>query len=68
MKGNRQLVVNWKAMDGAAHGKRKLVLRQNERKLYTCPVKLCLHADFRSSRGLRKHVTRGITILTSNLK
>ena len=57
MKGNRQLVVNWKAMDGAAHGKRKLVLRQNERKLYTCPVKLCLHADFRSSRGLRKHVT-----------
>ena len=56
MKRARSLVVNWKAVEGAAHGKRKLLLRKNEHNFYTCPVKLCLHADFKSSRGLRKHI------------
>ena len=53
---SRTLHVNWKAVEGAAHGKRKLSLRKNDYGLYTCPVKLCLHADFNSSRGLRKHI------------
>ena len=56
MKRCRELLVNWKALNGAANGKRKLILRQNDRNLYTCPAKLCLHADFKSSRGLRKHI------------
>ena len=56
MKRSRCLFVNWKAMDGSAHGKRKLVLRKNDHQMYTCPVKLCLHCDFKSSRGLRKHI------------
>lgn len=56
MKRNRCLNVNWKAMNGATHGKRKLILRENDKGLYTCPVKYCLYADFKSSRGLRKHI------------
>ena len=55
-KASRCLFVDWKAVNGAAHGKRKLIIRENESSLFTCPVKLCLHADFRSSRGLRKHI------------
>jgi len=56
MKRSRNLYVNWKAVDGAAHGKRKLVIKKNEQDSYTCPVKLCLHDNFKSSRGLRKHI------------
>ena len=56
MQSTRNLVVNWKALDGAAHGKRRLILRKNPGNRFTCPVKLCLHADFNSSRGLRKHI------------
>ena len=56
MKRSRCLFVNWKAMDGSAHGKRKLVLLKNDHQMYTCPVKLCLHCDYKSSRGLRKHI------------
>ena len=56
MKRSRVLNVNWQAVDGAAHSRRKLILRSNEENMYTCPVKLCLHADFKSSRGLRKHI------------
>jgi len=41
---------------GAAHGKRKLILRANNYNKFTCPIKLCLHADFSSIRGLRKHI------------
>ena len=46
----------WKALDGTAHGKKTLKLRPNVKNLYTCAVKLCLHADFKSCRGLRKHI------------
>jgi len=56
MKRSRCLIVNWKAVDGASHGKRKLAIRRNDQGSYTCPVKLCLHDNFKSSRGLRKHV------------
>ena len=56
MRRPRRLQVNWKALEGAAHGKRTLKLRPNAKNLYTCPVKLCLHADFKSCRGLRKHI------------
>ena len=56
MPRQRRLQVNWKALAGAAHGKRTLKLRANGQNLFTCPIKLCLHADFHSSRGLRKHI------------
>ena len=52
----RTLQVNWKAVNGAAHGRRKLSLRSNDNNSYMCPIKLCLHAAFKSSRGLRKHI------------
>ena len=52
----RTLFVNWTSVNGAAQGKRKLVLRENDKGEYTCPVKLCLHTDFKSKRGLRKHI------------
>ena len=50
------LFVDWQAIDGAARGKRKLKLRINEEGTYTCPVHLCLHTNFKSQRGLRKHI------------
>ena len=53
---SRSLFVNWKAVEGSAHGKRKLFLRKNGNDMYVCPVKLCLHSEFKSSRGLRKHI------------
>ncbi|XP_066924531.1 uncharacterized protein [Clytia hemisphaerica] len=56
MRRPRRLQVNWKSLVGAAHGKRTLKLRPNQRDLYTCPIKLCLHGDFKSCRGLRKHI------------
>ena len=56
MAQRRVLFVNWQAMDGAAQGKRRLHIRNNDKGTFTCPVKLCLHADFRSNRGLRKHI------------
>lgn len=52
----RCLFVNWKALEGSTYGKRKLVLRKNNHEMYTCLIKLCLHTDFKSSRGLRKHI------------
>jgi hypothetical protein len=57
MNGSRRLHVNWKALDGATHGKRPLIIRPNNQGLFTCPISLCLHSDFKSSRGLRKHVS-----------
>ena len=57
MESSRRLHVNWKALEGAAHGKRPLIIRPNIQGLFTCPVRLCLHADFKSSRGLRKHIS-----------
>ena len=56
MKRGRSLVVNWKALEGAAQGRRKLKLRKNDCGCFTCPDKFCLHADFKSERGLRKHI------------
>ena len=53
---SRCLFVDWKALNGAAHGKRKLIIRENDKHMFTCPVKLCLHGDFKSTRGLRKHI------------
>ena len=53
---SRCLFVDWKAINGAARSKRKLALRPNHKDMFTCPVKLCLHGDFKSSRGLRKHI------------
>ena len=55
MAQRRYLFVNWQALNGAAQGKRKLVLRANENHLFECPIALCLHSDFKSQRGLRKH-------------
>ena len=52
----RVLFVNWHSLNGAAQGKRTLILRPNDQGSYTCPVNLCLHADFKSQRGLRKHI------------
>ena len=56
MAERRVLFVDWHSLSGAAQGKRKLALRRNEKNTFTCPVKLCLHADFKSKRGLRKHI------------
>lgn len=53
---SRFLLVDWKAMNGAAHAKRKLILRVNAHGMFGCPLKNCLHQDFKSSRGLRKHI------------
>ena len=47
MKRRRCLAVNWKALEGAAHAKRQLSLRKNDRDLFTCSIKLCLHADYK---------------------
>ena len=52
----RVLFVNWQSLNGAAQGKRRLSLRVNDSGKFTCPIKLCLHADFVSKRGLRKHI------------
>ena len=49
---SRCLFVDWKAL----HGKRKLIIRENDKHMFTCPVKLSLHGDFKSMRGLRKHI------------
>ena len=56
MTQRRVLVVNWQSMDGAAQGRRKLQLKSNDEGTFTCPVNLCLHTSFKSSRGLRKHI------------
>ena len=56
MAERRTLAVKWYAINGAANGKRKLILRLNDNNKFTCPVTLCLHADFKSARGLRKHI------------
>ena len=59
MKASRNLVVNWKSLEGAAQGRRKLHLRSSCNGYFTCPLlKICLHADFKSCRGLRKHINK----------
>ncbi len=56
MARRRVLFVDWHSINGSATGKRKLSLQENEKGNFTCPVKLCLHSDFGSRRGLRKHI------------
>ena len=56
MATKRTLFVNWIAVEGAAQGKRKLKLSPNENGEFICPVQLCLHTEFKSKRGLRKHI------------
>ena len=53
---SRMLHVNWQAIQGARKKKKILKLRCNANGLYECPVESCLHADFKSQRGLRKHI------------
>lgn len=52
----RVLIVQWKAINGAAVKKRKLHLAKNADDIYQCPVETCLHSGFKSERGLRKHI------------
>eukprot|EP00111_Clytia_hemisphaerica_P016290 TCONS_00048239-protein len=56
MAHRRVLFVDWRSINGSANGKRKLSFNGNEKGKYTCPAKLCLHSDFASTRGLRKHI------------
>ena len=56
MARRRVLFVDWHSFNGSAQGKRKLSLRENHNGKFTCPIKTCLHADFESKRGLRKHI------------
>lgn len=56
MQRKTVLQVDWKGIEGAAQGKRKLQLRSNDNDEYACPVQTCLHCDFKSIRGLRKHI------------
>ena len=56
MARRRVLFVDWHSVNGSAQAKRKLSLQENDKGKYTCPAKLCLHSDFSSKRGLRKHI------------
>lgn len=56
MARRRVLFVDWNSLNGSANGKRKLIFEENDKGKFTCPAKLCLHADFGSKRGLRKHI------------
>ena len=56
MARKRVLFVDWHSLNGSANGKRKLSFKENDQGKFTCPAKLCLHADFESKRGLRKHI------------
>ena len=55
-KRKRSLFVNWKEIDGANVQKRVLHLKANDDGEFLCPVKGCLHVEFKSKRGVRKHV------------
>ena len=52
----RMLHVNWQGIAGACKKRKILKLRCNVNGLYECPVESCLHKDFKSQRGLRKHI------------
>ena len=56
MARRRVLFVDWNSVNGSANGKRKLSFKENDKGKFTCPAKLCLHSDFESKRGLRKHI------------
>ena len=56
MRKRRTLHVDWKEVDGAMKKKKVLRLRPNETGEYVCPVENCLHTNYMSKRGLRKHI------------
>ena len=56
MASRRVLFVDWHSVNGSANGKRKLSFKENDKGKFTCPAKRCLHSDFESKRGLRKHI------------
>lgn len=52
----RRLLVDWKCLAGAAKKKRRLSLEDDADGIFQCPVGNCLHAGYKSQRGLRKHI------------
>eukprot|EP00111_Clytia_hemisphaerica_P011795 TCONS_00034656-protein len=56
MARRRVLFVDWHSVNGSANGKRKLSFNESDKGKFTCAAKLCLHSDFESKRGLRKHI------------
>ena len=52
----RTLCFDWSSLDGARKKKRKLSFEAEEDELFVCPVSNCLHAGYKSKRGLRKHI------------
>ena len=52
---SKVLSIDWSALPHALEKRRILKLRLNDGK-FTCLIENCLHDDFTSSRGLRKHI------------
>ena len=52
----RTLCFDWSSLEGARKKKRKLSFEADDDELFVCPVSNCLHAGYKSKRGLRKHV------------
>ena len=52
---SKVLRIDWSSLPHALEKRRILKLRPNEGK-FTCLIENCLHDDFASSRGLRKHI------------
>lgn len=56
MPSKRKLHVRWCNIAGAATKKRILHLQPNGEGTFTCPIGTCLVLDYKSVRGLRKHI------------
>ena len=54
--GKRRYFVDWASVPGARNKKRKIHLEPDTNGLFTCPVTLCLHTQYRSRRGCVKHI------------
>ena len=52
----RLLCVDWCSLVGARKKKRILHLEPDDDGSFICPVKSCLHDEYKSKRGLRKHI------------
>ena len=52
----RTLCFDWSNLNGARKKKRKLYFDPDEDGRFVCPVSSCLHASYKTKRGLRKHV------------
>ena len=52
----RLLCVDWCSLVGARKKKRILHLEPDADGSFICPVKSCLHDEYKSKRGLRKHI------------